>query len=99
VVPQIPPGQTHIAGSDIAVGSGHVDVQTTSRAGTLTVTVDAVVHARLTLGAAVPPGKTVSSVRLDGRPVPFRLTTTVRGAEVLVGAGMGGRHTLQVGLR
>jgi len=99
VVPQIPPGQTRIAGSDIAVGSGHVDVQAVSRAGMLTVEVDAAVHARLTLGAAVPADKTISSVRLDGRPVPFRLTMTARGAEVLVGAGSGGRHTLQVGLR
>jgi len=61
-------------------------------------TVDAVVRARLTLGAVVPAGKTVSAVRLDGRPVPFRLTTTARGAEVLAGGGSGGHHTLQVTL-
>jgi len=99
VVPQIPPGQTRIAGSDIAVGSGHVDVRATSGSGILTVTVDAAVRARLTLGAVVPAGQTVSAVRLDGRPIPFRLTTTTRGAEVLVGAGSGGRHTLRVSLR
>ncbi|MCU7728484.1 hypothetical protein ODJ79_32640 [Actinoplanes sp. KI2] len=99
VVPQIPPGQTRVAGSDIAVGPGHVDVQAAVRAATLTVTVDAAVRARLTLGAVLPAGKTVSAVRLDGRPVPSRLATTTRGVEVLVGAGSGGRHTLQVDLR
>jgi hypothetical protein len=98
VVPQIPPGQTRVAGSDIAVGSGHVDVQATSRAGTLTVTVDAAVRARLTLGVTLPAKATVSSVRLDGRPVAFRQVTTTRGTEVLSAAGLGGHHTLVVGL-
>jgi len=95
VVPQIPPGQSRIAGSDIAVGSGHVDVEATTRAGTLTVKVDAAVRARLTLGAVVPADQTVAAVRLDGRPVPYRLTLTTRGNEVLVAAG-GGRHTLVI---
>ena len=99
VVPQIPPGQARIAGCDIAVGDGHLDVQATHRAGALTVTVDAAVRARLTLGAVVPAGTTASAVRLDGRPVAFRQATTARGTEVLVAAGTGGRHTLQVSLR
>jgi len=99
VVPQIPPGQTRIAGANIAVGAGHVDVQATGRAGTLTVTVGAPARIRLTLGAVLPAGTTVTTVRLDGRPVAFRRATTTRGAEVLTAAGSGGRHTLRIGLR
>ncbi|WP_433306125.1 hypothetical protein ACQP2F_19955 [Actinoplanes sp. CA-030573] len=99
VVPQIPPGQTRIAGSNIAVGRGHVDVRAEVGGGTLTVTVGAAVRARLTLGAVVPAGTTVAAVRLDGRPAPYRPATTARGTEVLVKAGSGGRHTLRVSLR
>ena len=56
-------------------------------------------RAELTLGAVLPAGATVAGVRLDGRPVAYRQQSTARGSEVLLRAGTGGRHTLEVVLR
>jgi hypothetical protein len=97
VVPQIPPGQTHIAGTGIALGRGHVDVSATTRDQLITVTVDAAVRARLTVGAVLPPGATVTSARLDGHPVAVRLAPTPRGVQATA-AAPAGRHALELHL-
>ena len=97
VVPQIPPGQTRIAGTDIAIGTGHVDVAATTRESTITVTVDAAVRARLTIGAVLPSGATVASARLDGHPVAVRRTSTPRGVEATATTGTGW-HILEIRL-
>jgi hypothetical protein len=99
VVPQIPAGQTSIAGSDILLGSGHLDVAATRTPTALSVRVDAAVRARLTLGAVLPDGAQVASVTLDGRPAGARRVSTARGQEVLVAPGSAGKHTLVVNLR
>jgi hypothetical protein len=99
VVPAIPPGQDRIAGRDIRLGAGSVNVAA-HRAGQVTiVSVAARVHARLTVGVVLPRGAGVATVRLDGRAVAYRLVSTTRGTQVLVDAGAGGRHTLRVTLR
>ena len=95
VIPQPPAGQS-IAGSDIEVGRGQVDVRAAQRGATTTVTVTATVRARLTIGAVLPAGARATSVTLDGRRVAVRTLTTARGPEVVVPAGMGGHHTLVV---
>lgn len=99
VVPALPPGQDRIAGHDIRLGRGSLDVTATRTARTRTVSVRATVRAALTLGAVLPAGATVTGVRLDGRPTAHRLRNSTRGSEVLVAAGTGGRHTLVVTLR
>jgi hypothetical protein len=99
VVPQVPDGQTSVAGSDILVGSGHVDVSATHAGKTLTVTVDAAVSTKLTLGAVLPAGSKVASVTLDGGNTGAQRVTTARGDEVLVKPGSAGKHTLVVTLR
>jgi hypothetical protein len=40
----------------------------------------------------------VAGVLLDGRPAAYRQRSTARGSEVLLAAGTGGRHTLEVKL-
>ncbi|MEV4703218.1 hypothetical protein [Actinoplanes sp. NPDC049316] len=97
VVPLIPAGR-RIAGSDIRVGSGHLDVRAASRGKVLSVSVDAAVPARLTLGTVLPDGATVATVTLDGRPVPVRRVPTARGDELTTSTGPG-RHTLVVTLK
>jgi hypothetical protein len=38
----------------------------------------------LTIGALLPTGARATSVRLQGRPVPYRAVHSARGTEVLV---------------
>jgi hypothetical protein len=99
VVPQVPAGQREIAGSDILVGGGHVDVRATHRGDVLSVTVDAAVNARLSVGVVLPSGARVASVTLDGRPAGARRVTTARGDQLIATARSAGKHTLVVTLR
>jgi hypothetical protein len=103
VVPQLPDGQTRIAGSAIRLGSaGSVDVTTRRADGMLRtfVHVDGLSSTALTIGAVLPDGATVGSVLLNGTPVPYLVVQTARGAEVRVDAGQaGGDTTLTIVLR
>ena len=99
VVPQIPPGQNRIAGSNIRLGSGHVDVTATRTGKVLTVTVDAAVPATLVLGVVLPDGAKVAAVTLDGKRAGARRVDTARGRELLVRPRSAGEHTLVVTLR
>jgi hypothetical protein len=94
VVPQVPAGQTQIAGSDILVGAGHLDVRATHRGNVLSATVNSTVRSRLSIGVVLPAGAKVASVTLDGRPVNARRITTTRGIELIADAHSTGRHTL-----
>ena len=95
VVPQLPAGQDSIAGRDIRLGNGSVDVAA-SRAGHLLRTeVTAPQQLRLTLGAVLPAGAQVTGVRLDGAAVAFTIRTTARGRELVATTG-GGHHTLEI---
>jgi hypothetical protein len=96
VVPQVPAGR-RIAGSDILVGAGHLDVRASHRGTVLSVTVNAAVHARLTLGTVLPDGAKIASVTLDGCRAAARRVPTARGDELVTTTGSG-RHTLRVTL-
>jgi len=101
VVPQLPDGQRTISGTDIRVGGGAVDVSA-SRDGRVLRTTARVtgVNAALTIGAVLPDGASVGTVRLDGRSVPYQVVRTARGAELRVDAGtVSGSTTLMVTLR
>jgi hypothetical protein len=55
---------------------------------------------RLTIGAVLPTGSQVKSVRLDGHRVPFTVVRTARGREVRAHGGRGlGRTDLVVTVR
>jgi hypothetical protein len=99
VVPQLP-GRQPIAGRDIRLGEGLVDVSA-SRAGTAySTTVDtgnAPVR-RLRIGHTLPRDARVASVRLDGRAVRYESRLTNRGLEVTA-ATRPGRRTLTVRTR
>jgi hypothetical protein len=99
VVPQVPAGQTKIAGSDILLGSGHLDVTATQHGNVLSVRVNAAVKASLTLGIVLPPRARVASVKLDGRSTGAQRLNTQRGNELLVRPRSTGKHTLVVTLR
>ena len=99
VVPQVPDGQPSVAGEDIRLGDGSVDVLA-SRSGSRYSTVTDTRAARLAtyrIGHTLPRGSTVASVELDGRPVTdYETRETNRGLEVWAGADPSRRHTLVV---
>jgi hypothetical protein len=99
VVPLVPAGQREIAGSDILVGAGHLDVRATHQGNVLSTTVNAAVRARLSVGVVLPAGAKVASVTLDGRPTGAQRVHTARGDELIVHARSTGKHTLVVVLR
>ena len=100
VVPQLPDGQRRIAGSDIRLGSGAVEVTATLEGRVLRTQVRATgLDAELTVGAVLPRGASVGTVLLDGAETPFELVTTARGTEVRVAAGGATDATLTVILR
>jgi hypothetical protein len=98
VVPQVPDGQSQIAGQSIRLGSGSVDVRATRDAGKLVTSVRLDrVGADLTIGAVLPAGKQVGSVTLNGRPVHYSVVHTARGDELHVRAS-DRFNVLEVGL-
>jgi hypothetical protein len=99
VVPQVPEGQTRVAGSDIRLGSGAADVEATHVGARYTTTTDtsSVPISRYWIGHTLPRGSVVARVELDGRPVAgYEKRETNRGLEVRVAAAPRGRHTLVV---
>jgi hypothetical protein len=97
VTPQVPPGQPRVAGSNIRLGKGAVDVAG-AHAGTSyrTLVRVRVRLARLVMGHTLPRGSRIDSVKLDGRRVSYRKRLTNRGLEVLAHARPYGRHDLVV---
>ena len=98
LVPQIPAGQTRVAGEDIRLGDGRLDLVRAARDGNRYVTKVDASHApikRLLLGHTLPRGAKVSSVRLERRRVDWDARTTNRGLEVTVATGRG-EHELVV---
>jgi hypothetical protein len=97
VVPQVPDGQSTVAGSRIRLGSGRVAIRAARDGDLLSTVVRQSRHWRLTIGAVLPDGATVRSVRLDGHRASYDVVRTARGREVLVHGGSGtGRTTLVV---
>jgi hypothetical protein len=85
VVPQVPDGQTVVAGTDIRIGRGSIDVTARRSGGVLTTRVHrSAAQTVLTIGALLPTGARATSVRLQGRSVPYRAVHSARGTEVLV---------------
>ncbi|MBV9942290.1 MAG: hypothetical protein JO262_09205 [Solirubrobacterales bacterium] len=99
VVPQVPPDQPSVAGQNIRLGAGSVDVYA-AHAGTRYET-RLLVHGlrlrSLQIGHTLPAGTTPATVLVDGRPAHDpAVRDTNRGVEVTVPVQGGGLHTLVV---
>ncbi|MGH9160618.1 MAG: glycogen debranching protein, partial [Vicinamibacteraceae bacterium] len=80
VVPQIPDGQSRVAGRSVRVGKGRVDVEAQRTARQLRTRVRRVgVQAETTIGALLPARVDVERVTLNGEQVPHRVVRTARG--------------------
>ncbi|WP_328991149.1 glycogen debranching protein [Kribbella sp. NBC_01245] len=85
VVPQLPAGQNKVAASNIRLGRGSIDVSARQVGKTLSTDVRLNdVPAALTIGAVLPAGAEIASVRMNDRTVPHRLVETARGTELRV---------------
>jgi hypothetical protein len=88
VVPQVPDGQTSVAGTDIRLGDGSIDVSAQRTASTLTTTVTRDLSASLVIGHVLPEDAEITAVTLDGAPASYDVRETARGREVVVDAGL-----------
>jgi hypothetical protein len=87
VVPQVPSGQPSVAGRNIRVGRGAVDVSASASKNTLrTAVTDRSTSASILIGQVLPSGANVASVTLDGKPVAYTVRQTARGSEVVTGS-------------
>jgi hypothetical protein len=89
VVPQVPGGQHRVAGANIRLGDGSVDVAAERTTSALTTTVTRHGSTHLFIGHVLPTGAVVGSVTLDGTPTAYDVRHTARGREVVVDAGTG----------
>ena len=97
VVPQVPPGQPSVAGSNIRLGDGSVGVFASRSGDGYTTKVDA--HAPEAkhglIGHTLPRRQPAAEIRLDGRRVRhYDVRETNRGVEVTVPVGGSGPQTL-----
>jgi hypothetical protein len=101
VTPQVPPGQRRVAGDNIRLADGAVDVAAARRGRRHTTVVRARVGLRrLVLGHTLAPHTEIGRVTLDGRRARYRVRPTNRGLEVLVAAGRtAAEHVLVVRAR
>jgi hypothetical protein len=100
VTPQVPAGQNRIAGENIRLADGAVDVEASRSGQRYRTSVETNVGLeRLVLGHTVPAGTAVDRVTLDGERSRYRIRPTNRGLEVLVAAKPFGSHTLVVSAR
>ena len=100
VVPRVPTGQQRVAGRNIRLGRGSVDVSASRSAGVLRTLVVRRVRASLTVGVLLPSGARRVSATLNGRPVTPVTVRSARGVQQLVTVPSGvGRTSLVVRYR
>jgi hypothetical protein len=98
IVPQVPAGQTSVAGRDIRLGKGSADVTASHTGSRYTTEIDVQVNGikDVLIGHTLPRGATPDSVSLDGVQISdFVTRETNRGVEVTVPTD-GGRHILEI---
>jgi hypothetical protein len=100
VTPQVPQGQSRVAGSNIRLAGGAVDVAASHADDTYTTRVMlGMPLPAFTIGHMLPRGTGVARVTLDGRQVAYSTVTSNRGVEVLAAAPTSGTHELVVTAR
>jgi hypothetical protein len=97
VLPNVPPNQTTVSGTDIRIGTGKINVTATHTGNNWTTTVTSQVSAcTLHVGTTLPAGSTVKSVTLNGVPTHYFLRSTNAGLEVFVSTSCSSNSQVQV---
>jgi len=96
-VPQVPDGQTSVAGRSIRLGHGMADVVARHHGDSYVTDIDTRdVADKVVIGHTLPAGTEPATVVLDGVPVRhYQVTVTNRGVEVSVRTD-GGPHVLRI---
>ena len=98
IVPQVPSGQNSVAGRNIVLGKGSVDVAASHTGGRYTTEIDVKVRGikKVVIGHTLPRGAEIDSVSLDGVRITNYVTReTNRGLEVTVPTDRG-PHILEI---
>jgi hypothetical protein len=98
IVPQVPQGQSSVAGRHIRLGTGSTDVAARHEGNRYVTKIDVQVRGakHILIGHTLPRGAKIGSVILDGTPVSHFVTRdTNRGTEVTVPTDRG-RHVLKI---
>jgi hypothetical protein len=96
VLPDVPPGQSTVSGSNIRIGTGSIDVTANHSGNTWTTTVKSSLSCTLHIGATLPAGSTVTSVTLNGAPVAYTVRDSNPGRQVFVSTPCGSTAQVQV---
>lgn len=94
VLPDIPSGQSTVAGTAIRVGTGRIDVTATHRGNIWTSTVTSRLICALHVGVTLPVGSTIHSVMFNGVSTAYKVRDTNAGRQVFVQTSCG--STVQV---
>jgi hypothetical protein len=98
VVPQLPPNQRSVAGRNIRLARGALDVSASLTGDRLTTTVRLDrVSTGLTVGAVLPAGRRPVAVTYNGKTVRYQVVRTARGAEVRAEVRGGGSLAVTLG--
>jgi hypothetical protein len=91
VLPDVPPGQSPVSGTNIRVGTGSVDVTATHHGSSWTTTVTARLTCTLHAGATLPAGAQIHLVTLNGAPAAYTFRDTNAGRQVFVSTPCNGQ--------
>ncbi|MGZ3611266.1 MAG: hypothetical protein ACXVBU_14520 [Ktedonobacteraceae bacterium] len=96
VLPSVPSGQSSVAGSNILIGTGSIDVSATHSGNTWTTTVKSSLTCTLHVGATLPAGSTVKSVTLNGASAAYVVRDTNSGRQVFISTSCGSTAQVKV---
>jgi hypothetical protein len=96
VLPDVPPGQSTVSGSDIRIGTGSINVTANHRGNTWTTTIVSRLACALHVGATLPAGSTIQSVILNGTSAAYTVRDTNAGRQVFVSTSCGSKVQVKV---
>jgi hypothetical protein len=91
VLPDVPPGQSSVSGTNIRAGTGSVDVTATHNGSSYTTMVTARLTCTLHAGATLPTGAQIRQVILNGNPAAYTVRDTNAGRQVFVSTPCSGQ--------
>jgi hypothetical protein len=89
VLPAVPTGQTTVAGNNIRIGTGTINVVATHNGNVWTTVVTSRLSSNLHIGATLPAGSTIHRVLLNGKHVAYKVRDTNAGRQVFVSTSCG----------
>ena len=96
VLPSVPSGQTTVAGNNIRIGTGTINVVATHNGSVWTTVVTSRLSSILHIGATLPAGSTIHSVLLNGKHVAYKVRDTNAGRQVFVSTSCGSTAQVKV---